>query len=87
MVTKRKPPPAKSLPLKKVFGTNVRIERVRQGITQDELAYRLGQEQGYVSQIESAKIVASLDVVDRVAEALGVPRVGLLDESLGRVEK
>lgn len=79
MVNKRKP-----LPLKKIFGTNVRLERVRQAITQEELAHRIGQEQGYISQIESAKIVASLDVVDRLAEALGVPRAGLLDESLGR---
>ncbi|MDM4769060.1 helix-turn-helix domain-containing protein [Solimonas sp. SE-A11] len=81
MVNKRK-----SLPLKKIFGTNVRLERVRQGITQEELAHRLGQEQGYVSQIESAKIVASLDVVDRVAEALGVTYTALLDETLGRRE-
>lgn len=81
MVNKRK-----SLPLKKIFGTNVRLERVRQGITQEELAHRLGQEQGYVSQIESAKIVASLDVVDRIAEALGVTYTALLDETLGRRE-
>lgn len=81
MVNKRKP-----VPLKKIFGTNVRLERVRQEITQEELAHRIGQEQGYISQIESARIVASLDVVDRLAEALGVPRAGLLDESLGRRE-
>ena len=81
MVNKRKP-----LPLKKIFGTNVRLERVRQDITQEELAHRLGQEQGYVSQIEAAKIVASLDVVDRVAEALEVSRAALLDETLGRLD-
>lgn len=79
MVNKRKP-----LPLKEIFGTNVRLERVRQGITQEELAHRLGQDQGYVSQIEAAKIVASLDVVDRLADALDVLRADLLDETLGR---
>ena len=71
-------------PLKEIFGVNVRLERVRQRITQEELALRLGREQGYVSQIESARIVASLDVVDSFALALRVPRASLLDDQLGR---
>lgn len=74
----------KSKPLKEVFGVNVRLERVRQGLTQEKLGLNMGRDQSYVSQIENAEIGASLDVVDQFAGALGVPRMSLLDESLGR---
>lgn len=74
----------KSKPLKEVFGMNVRLERVRQGLTQERLGLGMGRDQSYVSQIESAEIGASLDVVDQFAASLGVSRMSLLDESLGR---
>lgn len=71
-------------PLKEIFGVNVRLERVRQGSTQEQLGLAMGRDQSYVSQIEKAVIPASLDVVDQFAVALGVSRQSLLDESLGR---
>lgn len=71
-------------PLKEIFGVNVRLERVRQGLTQEKLGLAMGRDQSYVSQIEKADIPASLDVVDQFAVALGVPRNALFDESLGR---
>ncbi|WP_366515704.1 helix-turn-helix domain-containing protein [Solimonas marina] len=63
---------------------NVRLERTRQGLTQEELGHRLGRDQSYVSQIESGTITASLDVVDQFAVALGTDPVDLLDPKLGR---
>ncbi len=80
MVNKKRSAP----PLKKVFGLNVRLERVRQELTQEELAHRVGRDQSYISQIESASIVASLDVVDQIASALAVSPTILLDPDLGR---
>lgn len=79
MATKRK-----SRGLKGIFGVNVRLERVRQGLTQEDLGHRLGRDQSYVSQIESATITASLDVVDQFAVAMNVPPSALLDPTLGR---
>jgi len=79
MVNKRSPSP-----LKKVFGLNIRLERIRQNLTQEELAHRIGRDQSYVSQIESASIAASLDVVDQFAKALAVTPVSLFDATFGR---
>ena len=72
--------------LREVFGLNVRLERVRQRLTQEELGHRVGRDQSYVSQIESGTISASLDVVDQFAQALNAPIIALLDHSLGRSE-
>lgn len=76
----------KRQPLQAVFGVNVRLERTRQGLTQEEVAGRIDRAQAYVSQIEAGKLSITLETVDRIADALGVQRANLLDESLGRKE-
>lgn len=70
--------------LKEVFGMNVRLERVRARLSQEELAARIGTDQSFLSQVERGVIAASLDTVEKLSNALGVRSADLLDESLGR---
>lgn len=62
----------------------VRLERTRQGISQELLGQMVGRDQAYISQVESGKRTATLEFVGRIAEALNVKPADLLDESLGR---
>jgi len=77
----KKPKPST---LNKLFGVNVKLERTRLGITQEELALRVKTEQPYLSKVERGVVASSLDFVERIAKALNVKPVDLLDENLGR---
>lgn len=79
MATRRKPQS-----LKAIFGLNVKLERTRLGLTQEKLAARIETDQAYLSQVERALVVPSLDFVERVAAALEVRPTDLLDDTLGR---
>lgn len=75
---------AKKPSLKKTVGMNVRLERVRLGLTQEALAVQIGTDQAYVSQVERAMISITLDMLERIATALRVRAADLMDETLGR---
>jgi transcriptional regulator with XRE-family HTH domain len=79
MSSARKPPS-----IKKIFGMCVRLERTRQGLSQELLGQMVGRDQAYISQVESGKRTATLEFVGRIAAALNVKPADLLDETLGR---
>ncbi len=54
-----------------VFGNNVRACRERAGLTQEELARRVGCTQSYISQLEQPDARPTLGTLQKVAEALG----------------
>lgn len=56
-----------------VFGNNVRSCRERAGLTQEELAKRMGYTQSYISQIEHPDARPTLGTLQKVAEALACP--------------
>lgn len=70
--------------MRQILGTNIRLERVRQRLTQEELAALSGTNQNYVSEIERGISAATVDVIERLARALGVSVAALFDESMGR---
>ncbi len=70
--------------LTEVFGTNVRLERTRAKLTLEDLAEAVGTTAGYLSQVERAKVSPTLEAVDRIAKALKVTPVALMDATLGR---
>lgn len=49
----------------------LRDVRIRSGMTQDQLAQKIGTKQESIARAESGTVVPSLDLLDRVAKALG----------------
>lgn len=58
--------------LKEVLAVNLRRVRHDKGLTQEDLAERSGISTRYVGAIERADVSASVTVLGRVADALGV---------------
>ncbi len=56
-----------------VFGNNIRACRERDGLTQEELAKRMGCTQSYISQIEQPDARPTLGTLQKLAEAIGCP--------------
>jgi transcriptional regulator with XRE-family HTH domain len=64
---------------KDVFARNVRAERKRQGLSQEDLADRSeGMELAQISRAERAVYDPQLLTIVRIAKGLGVPAVDLL---------
>jgi DNA-binding XRE family transcriptional regulator len=66
-----------------VVARNVLGLRVRGGITQTELARRVGTSQPRIAQIESAQANVTIDTLDRVAAAFGVQTATLFKRPRG----
>jgi transcriptional regulator with XRE-family HTH domain len=64
--------------IREVLALNVRKYRRDQGLSQEELAHRADLDRTYISSIERRQYAASIDVVDRLARALGVEAADLL---------
>lgn len=58
--------------MKNNLGHQVRRYRRQRGLTQAELAHRMGVHRVYVSRIESGRVGVSAATLVRLAEALGV---------------
>ena len=64
--------------LREVFAVNLRRLRNAKGVSQDELAHEANVSRSYLSQLEKGTFYASLNVVGRLSEALGVEPAELL---------
>lgn len=64
--------------LRKLLALNIRLRRVELDITQEELALRADLSQAYLSGIERSKRNPSIDTVQSIATALGIPAYELL---------
>jgi transcriptional regulator with XRE-family HTH domain len=64
--------------LKEVMAINLRRLRHARELTQEELAERAGLSARYVGGIERAAVSASVTVLGRIAEALGVDPAELI---------
>ena len=64
--------------LRDVFATNLRRLRNAKGLSQHDLAYEAGVSRSYLSQLEKGSFYASLRIIGRLAEALGVEPAELL---------
>ena len=67
--------------IREVFARNLRALRQAKGISQEELAHLAGIDRTYVSALERCVYNASIDVVDRLANVLGVEAAELLRRS------
>jgi transcriptional regulator with XRE-family HTH domain len=72
--------------LKEIMEMNLRRKRHDQQMTQEELAERAGLSARYVSAIERGDVSASVTVLGRIVEALGVEPGELLRLSSRKAE-
>jgi transcriptional regulator with XRE-family HTH domain len=54
------------------FGKKVRDERVKLGLSQEELAARAGLHRTYIGMIERAEKNITLENIEKIARALGI---------------
>lgn len=64
--------------IRKLFGANVRFYREAVGISQAEVAARMGVDRAYISLIERGEQNATLLSINETAQALGVKPADLL---------
>jgi len=64
--------------IREVLALNLRKYRRAQRVSQEEVAHRAEIDRTYISSIERRVYAASIDVVDRLARALGVEAADLL---------
>ncbi|CAM3524936.1 helix-turn-helix domain-containing protein [Thalassospira sp. MIT1370] len=61
-----------------MLALNLRKYRQAQGLSQEELADRADIDRTYISALERSVYAASIEVVDRLAQGLGVEAADLL---------
>ncbi|MCP4886228.1 MULTISPECIES: helix-turn-helix domain-containing protein [Rhodobacterales] len=66
--------------LRERVGLNIRNERNFRGLSQEQLALAADLDRSYISEIELAKFSASLDVLERIANALDIDPQELLNK-------
>jgi len=67
--------------LDRAFGTAVHNRRRDAGLTQEQFAESLGMQSSAISRLERGVVSPSLEMVDRVARALGTTPATLLSEA------
>jgi transcriptional regulator with XRE-family HTH domain len=67
--------------LKEVMAKNMRRKRHDQKLTQEELAERAGLSARYLGAVERGDVSASVTVLGRIADALGVEPAKLVKRS------
>lgn len=61
-----------------LFGQAVRVERLRQKLSQEELAHRSGISTAYMSHVERGTKTVSIETIAKVGRGLGVKSGTLL---------
>jgi DNA-binding XRE family transcriptional regulator len=64
--------------IREVLSLNLKRLRRAQGLSQEELAHRAGLDRTYISSLERQVYGASIDVLDKLAQVLGVQAADLL---------
>lgn len=64
--------------IREVLARNLKRYRAEQGLSQEELAHRANINRTYISSLERKQYGATIDVVESLAEVLGVETYELL---------
>ncbi len=70
--------PAKPATPQRLFGEVVRVERLRQKLSQEELAHRSELSTAFMSHVERGTKTVSLETIAKLAKGLGVKGGSLL---------
>lgn len=54
-----------------IIGEQLKAERIRQGLTQEELAQRIGTKKSFVSRVENGRVDIQLSTLSRLFNGLG----------------
>lgn len=66
--------------LREIFATNLRVLRHERKLSQEALADEAGIDRTYVSALERSVFSASLDMIEKLAAALGIEPHSLLEK-------
>lgn len=64
--------------IREILAANLKRYRRERGVSQEELAHLAEIDRTYISSLERCQYAASIEVVDRLAKALGVQAADLL---------
>jgi transcriptional regulator with XRE-family HTH domain len=70
--------------LRETVARNLRRLRQEKGLTQEELAHRAGINRNYIGMLEREEHAATVDMLEKLAEVLGVDPAELLKEKRKR---
>ncbi|MCK1743755.1 helix-turn-helix transcriptional regulator [Bradyrhizobium sp. 139] len=73
--------------IREILAVNLRKLRQARGLSQEELAHRAEIDRTYVSSLERSVYAAGIDVVERLARALGVEVTDLLTRPTSSLKK
>ncbi len=59
----------------------IKFERMKRNLSQDELAFNAGISRAGLSKIETGKVSPTMDTLEKIAGALGVEFLDLVDVS------
>ena len=59
---------------------NIRSTRLAQKMTVEQLATRSGFSKGFISQVENFRLTPSLNALNKITEALGIPLADLFQQ-------
>ncbi|MDD3436931.1 MAG: helix-turn-helix transcriptional regulator [Candidatus Gastranaerophilales bacterium] len=65
--------------LAKNFGFQIKMMRMKKGVTQAQLAELLNCQENYVSCIETGKVNVTLKTINKIANSLGVKELKFFD--------
>ena len=66
--------------LKKIFSNNVRKYRIKQNLSQEELAEKAGVHRTYIGSVERGERNVTINVMEKICAALGIPITDLFKE-------
>ncbi len=66
--------------LQQIFANNVKVRRKRNGLTQAELAKKIGVSTSFITEIETVRKAPSFSTVEKIAEVLETPAWTLFSE-------
>ena len=69
--------------VRKTIADNIKKTRLIAGISQKELARKIGRSETYIRDAENVRNDISVSELEKIAEVLKVPMMKLLDESYG----
>lgn len=70
--------------LLKIFGFNVKVERMKKGLTQAQFAEILNVHEKHICKIETGKQNVTLKTLAKIADALGVKESVLIEDFKGK---